>query len=252
MAEERRYIYCVILASPERKFDLLGLEGEKVYTINYQDIAAVVSNISISYEECDPTRRNMKAHTLVLEMLMKDYTILPARFGLISDSEDKLKGLLQKYYSTLKDSIGRLDNRIEIGIKVFWEKEAMIAELEGKDQSLTKLKEELKTLPPPIAQDKLVKAGEMVRSMIEKWVDRYTDRVYRQLMKVAVDGKKNYPIDMKNIINSAFLVDKAKEKQFDALIDKLDSEYGDKINFKYVKPVPPYNFVNLELYLGGT
>jgi len=252
MAEERRYIYCVILASPERKFDLLGLEGEKVYTINYQDIAAVVSNISISYEECDPTRRNMKAHTLVLEMLMKDYTILPARFGLISDSEDKLKGLLQKYYSTLKDSIGRLDNRIEIGIKVFWEKEAMIAELEGKDQSLTKLKEELKTLPPPIAQDKLVKAGEMVRSMIEKWVDRYTDRVYRQLMKVAVDGKKNYPIDMKNIINSAFLVDKAKEKQFDALLDKLDSEYGDKINFKYVKPVPPYNFVNLELYLGGT
>jgi len=249
MAEERKYIYCVIRTSQGRKFDLVGLEGEEVYTINYKDIAAVVSNISISYEECDPTRSNMKTHTLVLETLMKDYTVLPARFGLISDNEDKLKGLLQKYYSTLKEYIRRLDNRIEIGIKVFWEKEAMIAELEGKDQRLTKLKEELKTLPPPIAQEKLLKAGEMVRSMIEKWVDRYTDRVYRQLMKVAVDGKKNYPIDMKNIINSAFLVDKAREKQFDTLIEKLDSEYGDKINFKYVKPVPPYNFVNLELYL---
>jgi len=249
MAEQRRYIYCVIPASPERKFDLLGLEGEKVYTMNYRDIATVVSDTSLSYEELDPTRSNMKTHTLVLETLMKDYTVLPARFGLISDSEDKLRGLLQKYYSTLKDYIRRLDNRIEIGIKVFWEKEAMIAELEGKDKRFTRLKEELKTLPPLIAQDKLVKAGEMVRSMIEKWVDRYTDRVYRQLMKVAVDGKKNYPIDMKNIINSAFLVDKAKEKQFDTLIEKLDSEYGDRINFKYVKPVPPYNFVNLELYL---
>ena len=213
--------------------------------MNYKDIAAVVSDISLSFEELDPTRKNMKTHTLVLEALMKDYTVLPARFGLISDSEDKLKGLLQKYYPTLKDYIRRLDNRIEIGVKVFWEKEAMIAELEGKDGSLTRLKEELKTLPPPIAQEKLVKAGEMVRSMIEKWVDRYTDRVYRQLMKVAVDGTKNYPIDMRNIINSAFLVDKASEKQFDALIDRLDSEYGDKINFKCVKPVPPYNFVNL-------
>ena len=125
----------------------------------------------------------------------------------------------------------------------------MIAELEGKDQRLTRLKEELKTLPPLIAQDRLVQAGEMVRSMIEKWVDRYTDRVYRQLMKVAVDGKKNYPIDMKNIINSAFLVDKVREKQFDTLIEKLDSEHGDRINFKYVNPVPPYNFVNLELCL---
>jgi len=249
MAEEKRSIYCVIPTNQERKFDLLGFEEEEVYTINYKDIAAVVSDISLSFEELDPTRSNMKTHTLVLETLMKDYTVLPARFGLICDGEGKLMGLLQKYYPTLKDYIRRLDNRIEIGIKVFWEKEAMIAELEGKDKRFTRLKEELKTLPPLIAQDKLVKAGEMVRSMIEKWVDRYTDRVYRQLMKVAVDGKKNYPIDMKNIINSAFLVDKAREKQFDTLIDKLDSEYGDKINFKYVKPVPPYNFVNLELYL---
>ncbi len=249
MAEQKRFIYCVIPTNEERGFGLVGLEGEEVYTMNYRDIAAVVSNISLSYEECDPTRRNMKAHTLVLEALMKDYTVLPARFGLISDSEDKLRGLLQKYYPTLKDYIKKLDSRIEIGVKVFWEKEAMIAELEGKDQRLTKLKEEIKTLSLPIAEQKLVKAGEMVRSMIEKWVDRYTDRVYLELMKVAVDGKKNYPIDMKNIINSAFLVDKAREKQFDALIDKLDKEYGDKVNFKYVKPVPPYNFVNLELYL---
>ena len=109
MAEERKYIYCVIRTSQGRKFDLVGLEGEEVYTINYKDIAAVVSNISISYEECDPTRSNMKTHTLVLETLMKDYTVLPARFGLISDNEDKLKGLLQKYYSTLKEYIRRLD-----------------------------------------------------------------------------------------------------------------------------------------------
>ena len=249
MAEQKRYIYCVIPTNQERKFDLVGLEGEKVYTMNYRDIAAVVSNISLSYEECDPTRRNMKTHTLVLEALMKDHTVLPARFGLISDSGDKLRELLQKYYPTLKDYIKKLDNRMEVGVKVFWEKEAMIAELEGKDQRLTKIKEEIKTLSLPIAEQKLVKAGEMVRSMIEKWVDRYTGRVYLELMKIAVDGKKNYPIDIKNIINSAFLVDKAREKDFDALIDKLDSEYGDKINFKYVKPIPPYNFVNLELYL---
>jgi len=249
VAAENKIIYCVIPTSRERKFDLVGFEGEEIYTINYKDIDAVVSNISLSFEELDPTRKNMKIHAIVLETLMKDYTVIPARFGLISNSEDKLRGLLQKYYSAFKDYIKRLDNRIEIGIKVFWEQEAMIAEIDGKDQRITKLKEELKTLSPIVAQDKLIKAGEMVRSMIMTWVDRYTDTVYQQLMKVAVDGKKNYPVDIKNIINSAFLVDKAKEKQFDALIEKLDSEYGDRINFKYVKPVPPYNFVNLEMYL---
>jgi len=84
VAEQKRFIYCVIPTSQEKRFDLVGLEEKEVYTINYRDIAAVVSDTSLSFEECDPTRKNMKAHTLVLEALMKDYTVLPARFGVIS------------------------------------------------------------------------------------------------------------------------------------------------------------------------
>ncbi|MEA1964192.1 MAG: GvpL/GvpF family gas vesicle protein, partial [Candidatus Aerophobetes bacterium] len=190
MAEEKRYIYCVIPINEERKFDLVGLEKEEIYTINYKDIAAAVSDISLSFEECDPTRRNIKAHTLVLETLMKDYTILPARFGLISDSDDKIKGLLQKYYSTLKDYIKKLNNRMEVGVKVFWNKDAMMAELMAKNEKIAKLKEEIKTLPPPIARQKLVKAGQMVESLGKKWETKYTDRVYLELMKVAVDHKR--------------------------------------------------------------
>lgn len=247
--EKKRYIYCVIPRNKEKKFDLVGLEEEEIYTINYKDIAAVASNISVSFEECDPTRRNMKAHTLVLEMLMKDYTILPARFGLISDSDDKLKGLLQRYYSTLKDRIRRLDDRIEAGVKVFWQKEAMVVWIVAKSERIAKIKERVKTLPPDKAQPLLIEAGQLVKSLVDKWRGQYYPRVYRKLLRVAVDGRYNPAISMDNLLNASFLVDKAKEKQFDNLIDKLDSEYGERVNFKVVKPIPPYNFVDLKLYL---
>ena len=249
MAEEKRYIYCVIPINEERKFDLVGLEKEEIYTINYKDIGAVVSDISVSFEECDPTRRNMKTHTLVLETLMKDYTILPARFGLISDSDDKFRGLLQKYYSTLKDHIKILDKRIETGVKVFWQKEAMIARIVAKNKRIVKIKERVKTLPPDKAEPLLIEAGQLVKSLVDKWREEYYPRVYRKLLRVAVDGRYNPPISMDNLLNASFLVDKAKEKQFDNLIDKLDSEYGEAVNFKVVKPVPPYNFVDVKLYL---
>jgi len=68
-------------------------------------------------------------------------------------------------------------------------------------------------------------------------------------MKVAIDGKRNYPVDISNILNASFLVDISREKVFDAAIEELDAKHGDWAIFKCVKPVPPYNFVNLEMYL---
>ena len=110
--------------------------------INYKDIAAVVSDTSLTI--CEPTRKNMSAHNRVLEAFIKDYTVLPARFGLISDSENKIRGLLTKYYPTLKEHIKRLENRMEVGVKVFYEKQAVIDILEGESQKLTRLKKEIR------------------------------------------------------------------------------------------------------------
>ncbi|MBI4639612.1 MAG: GvpL/GvpF family gas vesicle protein, partial [Candidatus Tectomicrobia bacterium] len=38
-----KYFYAVILADGEQEFGNIGLEGARVYTISYSDIAAVVS-----------------------------------------------------------------------------------------------------------------------------------------------------------------------------------------------------------------
>ena len=47
------------------------------------------------------------------------------------------------------------------------------------------------------------------------------------------------------IMNAAFLVDRAREKEFDSCVEELGVHYGDRIEFKYVGPVPPYSFVNI-------
>ena len=250
MANERKYIYCVIPVEREATFNHTGIEEEsRIYAISYQDVAAVVSDTSLTI--CDPSRKNMAAHNGVLVAVMEDYTILPARFGLISDSEDELRGLLARYYSPLKNHIRKLDNRMEVGVKVFWRKEAMIAILDGKSQKITRLKEAIKTAPPVKAQALAIKAGEAVKSMAEEWQAKYCDSVYARLMRVAIDGRRNYPVNISNILNASFLVDKAKEKQFDAAIDELDSGGDERLDFRYVKPIPPYNFVSIEMYLQG-
>ena len=57
--------------------------------------------------------------------------------------------------------------------------------------------------------------------------------------------KTNKVITDRMVVNAAFLVDGKRQPQFDAAVTKLDEETGKRLTFKYVGPVPPYNFVNL-------
>src|SRR5262249_24869118 len=62
-----KYVYCVIEASETLRFGPLGIgvDPADVHTVNYKDIAAVVSDTPI--EVHDPTRENVLAHERVNE-----------------------------------------------------------------------------------------------------------------------------------------------------------------------------------------
>ena len=52
------------------------------------------------------------------------------------------------------------------------------------------------------------------------------------------------------IMNAAFLVAKEKEEEFDREVQCLADRYDDKVRFKYVGTLPPFNFVNLVISMG--
>jgi len=53
------------------------------------------------------------------------------------------------------------------------------------------------------------------------------------------------------IMNAAFLVAQEKEAEFDREVQGLADRYNDKVRFKYVGTLPPFNFVNLVINMGG-
>src|SRR5689334_6573011 len=71
--EGGRYVYGIVEAKESSTFGKIGIggQGEMVYTVNYQDIAAVVSKTSVYI--FDPTRENALAHEHVIETVMKNY-----------------------------------------------------------------------------------------------------------------------------------------------------------------------------------
>jgi len=246
MSLERKYIYGIIEEPEPRRFSFSGVGDADVYTINHRELAAVVSDTGL--EEIDPTRKNVRAHTVVQDELLKNYTLLPMGFGMIAGSKDDVLKLLEKNYQGLTQELMRLVGKVEVELKVYWDQEAMIKELQGGSEELTRLKTKVKNAQSPIeAQRLLVEAGKLVERIALDWKARYADRVYTVLKGLSIDARLNNPLGVKNVLNASFLIERARESDFQKEVFKLDSQYQGKVNFRYVGPLAPYNFVNVNL-----
>jgi hypothetical protein len=243
---DNEYIYGIIEEPQPRKFEFRGLEDAQVYTINYQHLAAVVS--TIRFGEIDPTRKNVLAHTLVQDELLKKYTLLPMGFGIVTASEDNVLRLLEKNYEALVRELSRLAGKIEAELKIFWDEKALTGE---HQELLSKLKAKIKSASSAAEAQRLaIEAGMAVERIIREWKNTYADQVYSSLKEVATDARLNAPGGVKNLLNASFLIERVKESEFVEQVRRLDAQYKGKMNFKYVGPLSPYSFVGITLEPG--
>jgi hypothetical protein len=246
MAPQSKYIYGIIAESQVRRFGFPGVEDAEVYAINHDGIAAIVSDTQL--RGIDPTRKNIHTHTVVQDELLKEYTLLPMGFGMIAASEDEVRRLLKENCEGLADELNRLDGKVEVEVKVFWDQEAVIKELQGENQELTKLQSKIgAALSCDEAQRLLIEAGKLVERIVTDWKVRYAEQVCAILGQLALDTQLNKLIGIHNILNASFLIEKSRECVFKEETYKLDSKFQGKVNFKYVGPLPPYNFIKLNL-----
>ena len=86
-----KYLYCIIACSTPRQFATkgIGAQGDLVHTVHYMDLAAVVSDSPVV--EYESSRRNLMAHTLVLEEVMREFVILPVRFGTVAPRPEAIQ-----------------------------------------------------------------------------------------------------------------------------------------------------------------
>jgi len=241
-----KYLYGIIKEPQPTRFSFSGVGEAEVYTVNYQKVAAVVSDIEL--QEVDPTRKNVRAHTVVQDKLLKNYALLPMGFGMIAGSEDEVQRLLEKNHDGFIRELKRLAGKIEVGLKVFWDREAMVSEIEGENQEFANLKAKINAASSPIeAQNLLVEAGKLIERIATDWKHKYARAIYATLEELSVDARLNDSLGIKNILNGSFLIDKSRGKEFQEKVYQLDSKYQGKVNFKYVGPLPPYSFVNVKL-----
>jgi Gas vesicle synthesis protein GvpL/GvpF len=244
---EGKYVYCIIKSDRSLSFGALGIGSQPadVHTVNFRDIAAVVSNTPMVVQ--DPTRDNVLAHQRVNETVMQQHTVIPMSFGTVFKTDDDITELLRSAYDAFTDVLNKMEDKFEFGLKVLWDRDQIIREIEDEDEDIRRLKGEIQSQKGSTYFARM-QYGRLIDAALQARSERYVADIFQALRDVSVASRSNKPIGDRMIMNAAFLVARELEQAFDARVKDIGLRY-DKLTFKYTGPWPPYNFVNIRLKL---
>jgi hypothetical protein len=243
-----KYVYCIIREDRTRDFGDIGIGGaRRVYTVRHRDLAAVVSDTPIVIY--DPTRENVLAHEFVNETVMREHTVIPMSFGTVFRSEDDVSELLRSTYDAFSDVLDKMRDKIEFGLKVLWDRDKVIANIERDNDEIRRLKDEITRNAASSTYFARMQLGRLVEAALEEMGNRYVSDIHEALKPAAVASRSNKPIGDRMLLNGAFLVERDREREFDERVKEISRRYEELLTFKYTGPWPPYNFVNIKLKL---
>jgi len=241
MAQQGKYLYCLIREKQPKKFNISGMEGKDIYTINKNGLAMVVSDLPFQ-EEILATRANLLCHEKVMEEIMKEYDVIPISFGtIVQTKEEIIDEILKEKRAELEKLFQVLAGKIELGLKASWvDMKSVFQEIAKSSPIIQQLKKSKN-----VSYQERISTGELVGKLLESRRDAEKEKILKYLEAVAEDFKENKVLADDMILNTAFLVRKNKEKEFDRKINELGVKYEKRIKFAYVGPLPPFNFAKI-------
>lgn len=240
------YLYGFMDAPEDCEIPLpaLGIADMPVRALCRGEIGALVSDLSSTELSIDP--ENLLAHERVLEASLAQHTVLPAAFGSVAASLEDVLSLLATHHETLKEELNRLRDRVEVGLKVYWNRDALVRELEtitgGLDERRRKAQSD-----PALEHALAIEVGQKVEALMDAWRGRYEVAVFQRLRAHADDMCLNDPIGPRMLWNAAFLVPRKQEVWFRKEAGRLTERFKDRFELRYAGPLPPHNFVRLHL-----
>jgi Gas vesicle synthesis protein GvpL/GvpF/DnaJ domain len=271
MSKTGQYIYGIINSSTKKRFDLGGMVGFEdiyplrspaevarssesfrwAYTISYRDIAAVVRDSQIadySHVPNETLARVLVGHQQLAEKVMAEHTIIPMKLGTFTENADQIRQILTRGYGTIKNIFERVGNAAEIDVVAtlndfssFLRGVSQEKEIESLRRSLQNKKEDGVTV------DDQLRVGVLIKKHLDRKKAAYAERIQTALEQVSDGFKAHDVMDDKMVLNTAFLLRRNNQEDFERTLDNLDKEFEEQMNFRCVGPLPPYSFYTLEI-----
>jgi hypothetical protein len=230
-----------------------------VVAVEEGPLAGLASRVSLQEfdEEALPLRladaawleQKIRTHEQVLEEVLARTAVVPCRFCTVYRGEDELRHFLVERREPLLDALGRVDGRVELGVKAFIDRERFAA----GNESLRELREQVAGGGEGRAYLEGRRLEQRVREELARFGDELGPALHVRLLAAADDGllldlqrPELSGRDDEMLFNAAYLV--ADRSRFEEALAAAAGEHrASGVELELTGPWPPYNFVPAEL-----
>jgi len=236
VSEPAVYVYGVVNGSSPAAKGAGVATAAPVRMVAGDGFAAVVSDVPADWRTGG--RDDLQAHDRVLAALVAQHAVVPMRFGVVMESDDAVRErLLAGHAGELGALFERLDDRVQMSVKAYYVGEALLREVVRRYPQLKR---------DPESQPERIALGRDVAAAVEEQRALDQDLLLTPLSEPADDVRVEPPAAERQALNLQLLVARPRRAQLDATVTRLATEYGDRFAFRYVGPLPPYSFTELE------
>jgi Gas vesicle synthesis protein GvpL/GvpF len=239
------YVYGVLRAGDAGKLEVAGVADATVRPVVHEGLAALVSDVE---GDSLAAAREVRAHWRVLEEASRSATVLPVRFGTVMDSDEAVRErLLRAGGERLAAALERLVGRVQLSVKGEYDEDALLRDVVKGTPALEEQRRRIQALPADASYYERIRLGEAVAARVEERRNSDTGFALERLAPLAVASQAEAISAPEAAFNLAFLVDGDRIDDFSAAVGELGREYGEALKLRYVGPLPPYSFTDIDL-----
>jgi hypothetical protein len=239
------YVYGVIRASAVERSPGEGIDDQAVEVVTYDGLAALVSdapNVPVK-----ASRRNLMAHSRVLQSVIATTGVLPMRFGVVMPSREAVEGeLLEANSQLLSEHLDVLEPYVELDVRGLSAERELMQSVVAERPDIARLRASIHGRPVESTYHERIRLGEMVAHAVAEKREDIAQYILAELESHAAAARPSDPVHDEMVANVAFLVERERVAEFDVAVDALGSTLTDpEVRVRYLGPLPPHNFVDL-------
>jgi hypothetical protein len=220
-----------------------GIAGAPVRVVESGGIAAIVSAV----DALRASRRDLLAHSSVLEHALRQGPVLPLRFGMVvPDEEAVVTDLLERRREEIEQLLGRFAHVIELRVKAFYREDDLLRDLVADDPALARLRDAVRVTGQAAGHAERLRLGEAVWQAVEARRRMDGSTIATALAPLAEAQMLDDELPAGMTFAASYLVARDAVPDFDRAMDDLARRFEGRLTFKYLGPLPAHSFVSLE------
>ena len=259
MSGRRRHIYGFIKTGNGAPFAPIPVDGSslKAEAVAYRDLAAVVSEsweIPLPQADREGLLRGLLRHQRVLEGIMSQRPVLPAKYGTAAENAEEVALILEAGYSRLKRALEASRGLAEFEILVLWDLQSALTRI-GRTEEIQRLRQELGARLSQADQEAKIQLGKRIKARLDDEKDklqRELEQCLREMLSRHLhEARRHETKDDSMVMNLALLIDRSAENALGAALAALDGRHDGRLLCRCIGPLPPHSFSTVEVSCYG-